>query len=78
MRLYDLDSGRILIDDQDISQVTQDSLRDSISFIPQEPILFHRPLSENIAYVKPDVDMETIRYYSQMAYADSFISSLKD
>jgi ATP-binding cassette subfamily B protein len=52
-RLYDLDAGRIVIDDQDVSTVTQESLRSTISIVPQEPILFHRSLAENIAYGNP-------------------------
>lgn len=49
-RLYNIDSGRILIDGQDISQVTQNSLRHAISVIPKDPSLFHRSISENISY----------------------------
>lgn len=52
LRLYDLESGRILIDDQDISKVTQKSLRDAISIVPQDPILFDRSILENIKYGK--------------------------
>ncbi len=50
MRSFDVTSGKIFIDGQDISQVTQDSLRSAIGLIPQDPSLFHRSLSENIAY----------------------------
>lgn len=50
LRLYDLDFGKIFIDGQDISRVTQNSLRDAIALIPQDPSLFHRTLRENIAY----------------------------
>ena len=49
-RLYDIDSGSITIDDQDISHVTQESLRQSMSIVPQEPVLFHRTIAENIGY----------------------------
>src|SRR5207247_1173879 len=48
LRFYDLQSGKILIDQQDIATVTQDSLRQNIAMIPQEPTLFHRTLIENI------------------------------
>ena len=48
MRLYDITSGSIKIDNQDISQVTQESLRQNISLVPQDPVLFHRTLMENI------------------------------
>ncbi|MDD9900142.1 MAG: ABC transporter ATP-binding protein, partial [Alphaproteobacteria bacterium] len=53
-RLYDVDEGEICIDGQDISAVTQSSLRQSIALVPQEPILFHRTLADNIAYGRPD------------------------
>ncbi len=53
MRLYDIKSGKITIDDQDISQVTKDSLRRAIGVIPQDPSLFHRTLYENISYGEP-------------------------
>jgi ATP-binding cassette subfamily B protein len=53
LRLFDIDSGRILIDGQDISKVTQDSLRRSIAVIPQDTSLFHRSLCDNIAYGAP-------------------------
>ena len=57
-RLYDIDEGRILIDGQDIAGVTQRSLREQIALVPQEPILFHRSLAENIAYGRPDADLQ--------------------
>lgn len=50
LRLYDVNSGHILIDSQDISKVTQHSLRKSISLVPQDPVLFHRTILENIKY----------------------------
>jgi len=50
LRFSDIESGQILIDKQDISRITQEDLRDHISFVPQEPILFHRALKENIRY----------------------------
>lgn len=59
-RLYDINSGKILIDSQDISKVTQVSLRDAISLIPQEPILFHRTVFENIAYGTEATEQEVI------------------
>ena len=52
LRLYSATSGKILIDGQDISEATQESLRKNISMVPQDPILFHRTLAENIAYGK--------------------------
>jgi ABC-type multidrug transport system fused ATPase/permease subunit len=60
-RLYDVDSGEILIDDQNISMISQESLRNSISFIPQDPMLFHRTIIENIRYGQLDAtDAEVI------------------
>jgi ATP-binding cassette subfamily B protein len=60
LRFYDLQSGKVLIDGQDISQVTQDSLRDQIALVPQEPILFHRPIMENIRYARPSATDEEV------------------
>ena len=59
-RLYDVSSGKILIDDQNIKDITQKSLRDNISLIPQEPILFHRSIKENIGYGSDARDEEII------------------
>lgn len=76
-RLYDLDDGRIVIDDQDIASVTQESLRLAISLVPQEPILFHRTLRENIGYARPGASREEIVRASKQAHAHEFISQLK-
>lgn len=66
LRLYDVTSGVIRIDGQDISQVTQDSLRSAIAFVPQEPLLFHRSLMENIRYGRRDAtDAEVIEAAKQ-------------
>ena len=75
-RLYDLDSGRILIDDQDVSKVAQESLRSKISIVPQEPILFHRTLAENIAYGHPTASLDEIALAARRAHAHHFISKL--
>jgi ATP-binding cassette subfamily B protein len=72
-RLYDLSAGRILIDGQDIAQVTQDSLRAQLSLVPQEPILFHRSLAENIAYAHPKASLRQIEEAARLANADGFI-----
>ncbi len=76
LRHYDLQSGRILIDGQDIRHVTQTSLHEKISFIPQEPILFHRDLMENIRYGKPDASDEAVFEAARRAHCDSFIIQL--
>ncbi len=75
-RMYNINEGQIRIDGQDISKVTLESLRQSISLVPQDPILFHRSLKENIAYGKPDASMEEIVEASKKAYIHDFISTL--
>lgn len=76
-RLYDIDFGKIKIDETDISQVTQDSLRAAISMIPQDPSLFHRSLRENISYGIKASDEEIIAA-ARKAYAHDFISNLPE
>jgi ATP-binding cassette, subfamily B, bacterial len=78
MRFFDIQQGQILFDSQDISQVTLDSLRGNISLVPQEPILFHRTLAENIAYGKPEATKEEMEEASKKANCHEFISKLKD
>lgn len=73
MRFYDPAHGVILIDGQDISTVTQDSLRESIAFIPQEPTMFNRTLRENIAYGRQGATDHEIRAASKRAMAHDFI-----
>ncbi|MCB0587211.1 MAG: ATP-binding cassette domain-containing protein, partial [Phaeodactylibacter sp.] len=68
----------ILIDGQDIAEVTQRSLRQQISYVPQEPLLFHRSLRENIAYGLPGATEDQIRHAAERAYALDFIESLPD
>jgi ATP-binding cassette, subfamily B, bacterial len=77
-RLFDVDKGHILIDDQDIKDVTQESLRRNISIIPQEPILFHRTIMENIRYGKKDATDEEVKKAAKAAYIDELIESLPD
>lgn len=78
LRLYDVRSGSIEIDGQNISRVTQESLRNSIAFVPQEPILFHRTLMDNIRYGKRDAIDEEVVDAAKKAHADEFIRSLPD
>jgi ATP-binding cassette subfamily B protein len=73
-RLYDIQEGRILIDGQDIATVTQVSLRSQLALVPQEPILFHRSLAENIAYGRPDASPREIEAAASLANAHEFIS----
>jgi ATP-binding cassette subfamily B protein len=75
-RLYDVNGGRILIDGQNIAEVTQESLRRSIALVPQEPILFHRSIAGNIAYAKPEAGMDEVVEAAKKAYAHDFIDAL--
>jgi ATP-binding cassette, subfamily B, bacterial len=75
-RLYDVNAGRILIDGQDIAHVTQESLRKTIGLVPQEAVLFHRSLAENISYGRPDADFEQIEKSAELAHANEFIDRL--
>lgn len=73
-RFYDVNGGQVLIDDQDIRSVTQDSLHAAISFVPQDTSLFHRSLYENIAYGNPKANKNQVMRASRLAYAHEFIS----
>lgn len=75
-RLYNVTDGAIRIDGQDISQVTLESLRRSISLVPQDPILFHRSLSENISYGNRLATQDEIVAAAKKAFAHEFIMSL--
>lgn len=75
-RLYDVQGGQIMIDGEDIRTVTQESLRKAIALVPQEPILFHRSIATNIAYGRPEANMEEIVEAAKRAYAHDFIMSL--
>lgn len=77
-RLYDVSSGAILIDGQNIQKVTQDSLHDNISIIPQEPILFHRTIMENIGYGKKNATDDEVIHAARMAHAHEFIINLPE
>lgn len=77
-RLFDVQQGEILIDDQPIQKVTLKSLRDNIGFIPQDPNLFHRSLMENIRYGKIDASDEEVIKAAKNAHAHEFISELRN
>lgn len=77
-RLYDVEGGEILIDGQNIASVTQSSLRQAIALVPQEPILFHRTLRENIAYGRPGASIAEVEEAAKRAHAHEFIHQLKD
>lgn len=78
LRLYSPTAGQILIDGQDISEVTQESLRKNISMVPQDPVLFHRTLAENISYGRRDADQKSIEKSAKLAHCDEFIKNLPD
>ena len=75
-RLHDIDGGRILVDGQDVRDVTQSSLRHAFAIVPQDPILFHRSLAENIAYGAPGATMEQIERAARQAHAHDFVTRL--
>ncbi|MBY5318582.1 ABC transporter ATP-binding protein [Rhizobium leguminosarum] len=75
-RLYDVHSGAIRIDGQDIAGVKQASLRGQIAIVQQEPILFHRTLAENIAYSRPNASRREIEQAAKQASAHDFIMDL--
>jgi ATP-binding cassette subfamily B protein len=76
--LYEVQKGKILIDGQDIAKGSRSSLRSAISLVPQDPILFHRSLKENIAYGKPSASMDDVRKAAELAHIATFIDSLPD
>lgn len=76
-RFVDLTGGQIVIDGQDISKVTQDSLREQISLVPQEPLLFHRSLIENIRYGKPNATEAEVVKAAKAAHCHEFISGFE-
>jgi ABC-type multidrug transport system fused ATPase/permease subunit len=78
LRHYDLTGGSIRIDSQDIALQKQDTLRREIAIVPQEPLLLHRSIRENIAYGKPDATNEEIRAAAKMARAHDFIKRLSE
>lgn len=78
LRLYDVTSGSISIDGQDIRSVTLESLRQNVSLVPQDPVLFHRSLLENIRYGRPNATDDEVIAASKLAHCHEFIDSLPD
>lgn len=76
--LYAIQKGRILIDGQDILHGSRHSLRSAIALVPQDPILFHRSLKENIAYAKPTATDAEIHAAARKAHIEDFIMSLPE
>ncbi|OMJ33736.1 multidrug ABC transporter ATP-binding protein [Sphingomonas sp. Sph1(2015)] len=75
-RLYDVDAGRVTIDGQDVALTTQRSLRQQVAIVPQEPVLFHRTLAENIGYGRPEASQDEIEQAARLANAHDFIMAL--
>jgi ATP-binding cassette subfamily B protein len=75
-RLHDVDGGRVTVDGQDVRAVSQESLRRAIAIVPQEPILFHRSIAENIGYGRPGASMAEIARAAELAHAAGFIDRL--
>lgn len=78
LRLFDVESGKILIDGQNIKNVTQSSLREHIAMIPQDVTLFHRSLMDNIRYGRIDASDEEVIDASKKAHCHEFISLLPE
>ncbi len=76
LRFLDVDNGSIHIDGQDIRYVSQNDLRSKIAYVPQDPLLFHRSIAENIAYGRPDATHEEIVAVAKRAHAHEFIERL--
>ncbi|RDI59250.1 ABC transporter ATP-binding protein [Microvirga subterranea] len=78
LRLHDLESGRILIDGQDIAGVSQDSLRASIAMVTQDTSLLHRSIRDNILYGRPGARQREVEQAARLAHAHDFIMQLED
>jgi len=76
-RMHNINGGKILIDGQDVAKVTQESLWQNVSLVPQEPMLFHRTLKDNIAYGRPEATEEEILAAAKAAHCHEFISGLE-
>ena len=76
LRFADVDNGEILVSGENIRYVTQSSLRENIAYVPQETALFHRSITENIAYGRPDATMDEIKRAAKLANADDFIRDM--
>jgi ATP-binding cassette subfamily B protein len=77
-RFYNVQSGRVLIDGQDISHVTQESVHAAIGIVPQDTVLFNDTIGYNISYGNPDADQKTIEHAARLAQIHDFIISLPD
>ncbi|MBI4034179.1 MAG: ABC transporter ATP-binding protein [Candidatus Brennerbacteria bacterium] len=75
LRFADVQKGEVLIDGQSIARMSQDDLRSRIAYVPQDPVLFHRTLMENIRYARPKATDEEVVRAAKLAHAHEFISS---
>ena len=78
LRFSDVDAGEVAIDGQNIAKIKQTDLRKAIAYVPQEPLLFHRTLRENIAYANPDASDEAVHKAAKQAHASDFIENLPE
>jgi ATP-binding cassette subfamily B protein len=76
LRFADVSNGAITIDDQNITEITQDDLRAKIAYVPQDPLLFHRSIYDNIAYARPEATHDEVMNAARKARAHEFITQL--
>jgi ATP-binding cassette, subfamily B, bacterial len=77
-RFYDIQGGRILVDVQDIRDVTQESLRQHMAIVPQDISLFHRSVLENIRYARPEASQQDVLRAAEMAHCRDFIEAMPE
>jgi ATP-binding cassette subfamily B protein len=77
-RFYDVQSGSVSIDGQDVREVTQDSLRSAVGIVPQDTVLFNDSIYYNIAYGRPDATREEVEQAARMAHIHDFVQQLPD
>lgn len=78
LRLYEVTAGKILVDGLDAKRVTLESLWSAMSYVPQEPVLFHRSIKENIRYGKPDATDDEVMEAARLAHCHEFITELSN
>ena len=78
LRLYDVEGGRVLVDGQDVRDVTQESLRGAISVVTQDTSLLHRSIADNVAYGRPEATWADVEWAIREAKADEFVAGLRD
>jgi ABC-type multidrug transport system fused ATPase/permease subunit len=76
--LFNVEQGTISVDGQNIQEVTLESLHKNISMVPQDPVLFHRSLLENIRFGRPDATDEEVKQAAKLAHCDDFIEGLPE